>query len=90
MAKSLYCGVSCKLFKARVAPQSNQNAGELVPHFAWDPQAECGYLREDFCELPVCVLAVRRGTKFLTLVPAQRTKPIKLVDCDPVRIRINI
>jgi len=27
--------------------------GIAGPIFAWDPQAECGFLREDLCEVPI-------------------------------------
>jgi len=40
-------------FSKRGSPRSRIKAPDSGPHFAWDPQAECGFLREDLCELPV-------------------------------------
>jgi len=49
-----------RVFQSAGRPAVESKRRIAGPHFVWDPQTECGYLREDLCELPVCVLSVRR------------------------------
>jgi len=47
MAQVTLLRSSCEFFKVRIGPAVESKRRIAVAHFGWDPQADCGFLRED-------------------------------------------